>query len=216
MSSHDQTIIDELNRSLDRIEKTAPMIGSYSRIEPRIIAQHQGGKNFRFIVFHIESQVWFDNSNIDASLLEFQQRRFLRPNDVAFDVGCNTGFVTTWLALELTQGHVHSFDPYPWNAVATRANAAINHCTNVTVHDVGLGLRDDSFLVPANSSRTYNTERYENVPVIEIKVRNPEHYAHFRPNFMKIDIEGAEHELSMTGLPNYRALREGTSRFTHP
>jgi FkbM family methyltransferase len=189
-----QAVLDELSRSLDEIEKSWPMTGSYQRIDPYIVPLMQANQRFELIVYHIESKLWFDKSWCDYPQLEVLNRGFIRPGSVAFDLGCNSGSITLPMASQVgPTGHVHAFDPYPWNAAATRASAKLNRLTNVTAHAVGLSNRTHSIRVAANDSRIYAESAAESAQALDI--RHIGEYMHLRPSFLKIDIEGAEHEL---------------------
>ena len=121
---------------------------------------------------------------------------FVRQDDIVFDLGCNTGFLTTWFALQASAGHVHAFDPFLWNAAATRLQAKLNGLTNVTVHAVGIGPTRKEIKVPIHSSSTVGKKLSESdASAIKIQIEPLRTYYNAKPTFIKIDIEGAEHEL---------------------
>ena len=71
-------------------------------------------------------------------------RGLIRPGSVAFDLGCNSGSITMPMAVQAgPEGRVHAFDPYPWNAAATRASARLNRLDNVIVHAADPPQRND-------------------------------------------------------------------------
>ncbi|WP_398471785.1 FkbM family methyltransferase [Tardiphaga sp.] len=192
-----QKIIDRLSRTLDEIEKTWPMTGSYERIDPYIVPMMQGAR-FDFIIYHKESRSWFDQVYHDFIVGELVRRQLVKPGMVAFDLGCNSGALTAPLAmLAGPTGHVHSFDPYPWNAAATLANAHINYFDNVTAHAVGLSNKSFEINVSPNDSRIYAASEATNSQRLIIK--DIREYMHLKPQFLKVDIEGAEHELFDVG-----------------
>ena len=122
-----QCIVDQLQRDLDEIEKAWPMTGSYERIDPYVIPLLQGDAWFEFIVYHRESMLWFDKSYYDVVVAGTVASKLIRTGSVAFDLGCNSGSITLPMAmLAGPEGHVHAFDPYPWNAAATRASSHLN------------------------------------------------------------------------------------------
>jgi FkbM family methyltransferase len=205
----DRPIIDQLSWDLDEIEKRSKMLGSYTRIDPEIIEQTHAGINFRFIIYHIESQLWFGQRFSDRSLDPVVKGSLLRPNDVVFDLGCNSGFYTTWFALKALRGHVYAFDPYPWNVAATKANAAINGCANVTAFAVGLGKDNRTIKADMRESKTFNAPEGAEGYEIDLKVDEPTAYLKYNPTFLKIDIEGAEHELADTALLSHQSVQRG-------
>jgi FkbM family methyltransferase len=192
MDTRARDIVDRLQRQLDEIEKTTPMTVNYARIEPEIVHRTDGGREFDFIIYHHESELWYRNGS-EASLDVIE----VRPDDRIFDIGCNSGLYTTWFGLFAPQGKVVAFDPFPWNAAATRANAELNGLTNVTVHEVGLGAKDTTIRVHINTASIYHRANGG----ISLKIERPDRYlAETRPTFIKMDIEGAERELARTDL----------------
>ena len=110
MKANDRHFIDEFSRELDEIEKTSPMKGGYERIEPEIHEFEQGGHRFRILNFHVESRNWWKPGMVEWSLSTMKNANFVRQDDIVFDLGCNTGFLTTWFALQASAGHVHAFE----------------------------------------------------------------------------------------------------------
>jgi FkbM family methyltransferase len=189
-----QTIIDQLQRELDIIEKTWPMTSNYARLDPYIVPYIQDKKHFELIIYHFESCSWFDAAPTDFIITQTSTSKLVGPKDVVFDIGCNAGAVTVPLAAMCADGgHVHAFDPYPWNAVSTRCNARLNGLTNVTAHAVGLSNRDSTIAVNPNDARIFEKSSEANAQTLVI--HDIRRYAHLAPSFLKIDIEGSEHDL---------------------
>jgi FkbM family methyltransferase len=189
-----QTVIDNLARRLDAIEATWPMTGSYTRIDPYVVPHMQANQWFEMIVSHEESKAWFDKSWTDYAQLTALQKGFIKPGSVAFDLGCNSGAITLPMAAQAgPSDHVHAFDPHPWNAAATQAQAQLNQLFNVTVHAVGVSNRSHTISVQPNDSRTYESSRGPSAQTLDI--RHISAYMTARPTFLKIDTEGAEHDI---------------------
>jgi FkbM family methyltransferase len=187
-------IIDDLKRALDEIEKTWPMTGSYERIDPYIIPFLRGRERFELIIYHIESKLWYDNYQTSFIMDTIADQALITPGDVAFDLGSNAGSVTLLMAKHCgPDGHVHAFDPYPWNAAATQANARFNYLDNVTAHPVGLSNRSCKINVRPNDSRSYESSDDVNSQTLDIRAIND--FMHLKPAFLKFDIEGAEYDV---------------------
>ncbi len=187
-------IIDDLQRSLDEIEKTWPMTGSYQRIEPYISPLFRANEWFEIIIYHVESKAWFDNYQNDFIMNSLADKELVVPGDVAFDLGSNAGAITLLLAkLCGPTGHVYAFDPYPWNTVATKSNALINHFDNVTAYPVGVSNRNHQISVSPNDSRSYESSDANGCQVLNIRAIND--FMPLKPTFLKIDIEGAEYDI---------------------
>lgn len=210
-----QRIIDSLNYDLDEIEKHWPMTGSYERVDPYIIPFIRGREYFEFMVYHIESKLWFDNFQHDYIMDSMADKKLIVPGDVVFDLGSNSGAVSLIMAkLCGDEGSLHAFDPYPWNASATRHNARLNYLSNVTAHAVGVSNRSYQISVSPNDSRIYESSPETNAQVLEIEAINK--FMHLRPTFLKIDIEGAEHDVFEGQTPDvFASVRSFVLEF-HP
>ena len=204
--THDQRTIDQLQRDLDAIEKRTPMIDNYARIDPEIIETEQAGTKFRFIIYHRESKAWFGQTNRDAAVEG--AAKVIRDDEVVFDLGCNSGYHTAWFAVRCAKGRVYSFDPYPWNAAATRAQAVLNRCSNVTVYPIGIGESDRSIEVDQTSSKTFNAELRPDHRML-IEVQKPDYFRDHNPTFLKIDIEGAEQEIARSTILSWPSVKRG-------
>jgi len=210
-----QKIIDSLQRELDLIEKAWPMTANYQRIDPFITPYIQGGNYFELIIYHVESQSWFDAAHPDVILNQMSAANIIRPDEIAFDLGCNAGAVTVPMAAMCAQGgHVHAFDPYPWNAAATRHNAWLNNLDNVTAYAVGISNRDYEISVNPNDARVF--EQDVSAGAQTLVIHDFRRYAHLGPTFLKLDIEGSEHDLFMDRDPGpFRSVEKFVLEF-HP
>jgi FkbM family methyltransferase len=189
-----QKIIDDLQRDLDEIERTWPMINSYKRREPYIVPALLGNHYFEVIIYHEESRQWFDKVGPDFIMDRIHERHCIQPGDVVFDLGSNAGVITLLMAsMAGESGRVHAFDPFPWNAAATKHNARLNYLSNVIAHPVGLSNRRYTINVDPYESRIY--EASTQVGAQTLSIESIGEYMHLKPAFIKIDIEGSEYEL---------------------
>jgi hypothetical protein len=201
-----QQFIDRFQRELDEIERVAPMRGSYERIRPYIVDHSVGGEQYEFIVYHKESESWFGAGTFDWSLQFYHDHQFVRPGDVAFDIGSNSGAIATYLGLKVgPRGRVVAFDPFPWNALATHYNARLNHLDNVWAYAIGIGDTTFDLNLALDAARTLEggCRAGETIPARVVDIAD---FAHEQPTFMKIDIEGAEYELSRTDWGRFTRL----------
>jgi FkbM family methyltransferase len=189
-----QKILDDLSRDLDEIERTWPMTASYKRRDPYIIPLFKGFHYFELIIYHEESMLWFDRVQPDFIMDCIFDYKMIQPGDVAFDLGCNTGVITLIMArMAGENGKVHAFDPFPWNAAATKHNARLNYFDNVVAHPVGLSNRAYTIAVSPFDSRIYQASAQADAQTLRIDPISD--YMHLKPTFLKIDIEGSEYEL---------------------
>jgi FkbM family methyltransferase len=129
-------------------------------------------------------------------------RRHVRPGMVVYDVGANIGFFSL-LAARFSESHgrVEAFEPVPGNSAAVRANAALNHLTNITVHQLAVSDHGGTaaFLVPgeqgwshlADRGRHPNAEHQIQVELISLDEEIGRGSLPV-PDIVKIDVEGSE------------------------
>lgn len=189
-------LLDELSRKLDEIERTVPMLYSYERIDPYIVEKNIAGVEFLFIVYHQESKIWFSDCKSDTILLKCQKNNLVTTGDVVFDLGCNSGFMTSWFAKKVgRRGQVHGFDPFPWNTAATYYSALVNGCRNVKVHTVGIAREGRKLRLPYCDCRIYENSAIPQNMCFDAVLAPLDDYSKHKPNLIKVDIEGAEREL---------------------
>jgi FkbM family methyltransferase len=117
-------------------------------------------------------------------------RQVVRPAMVAYDLGANAGFYTLALSrLVGASGRVFSFEPDARNAYLLRRHIDLNGLQNVTV--VQAAISNSTRLVPFSGWQVVQKSTYL-VPSVSldefIAAGNP------APDFVKMDIEGAEVE----------------------
>lgn len=195
-TSREQDVLDEFSSQLDIIEKKYPMLQSYKRIDPYVRKFDQGGLKFSMIIYHVESKAWFDNENVDLVLKNAGQYNLVRKGDTVFDLGCNSGFLSAWFSLQVgSKGKVLAFDPFPWNTLATRYSAKLNGMENVEAHTVGIAATHSSVRIPLVEAKIYENSAVHDSYCFHAELVPLDDFADYRPNFIKVDIEGAEREL---------------------
>lgn len=135
-------------------------------------------------------------------------KRFLRPGDVAVDVGANVGYFTCLMASIVgREGSVFSFEPGPGNLEKLRRNIEINAFNNVTVipKPAWSFERDTFFYLSADDSSgnaLWDPALWpENVKTqafserIKTKTTMVSKYAPHSLRLIKVDAEGAEEEI---------------------
>jgi FkbM family methyltransferase len=194
--SREQQILDEFSRELDLVETQVPMMHGYSRIDPYVIDVDQAGVQYQLIIYHTESKAWFDNDIKDAALVHSQDEALVQPGFTVFDLGCNSGFLTNWFAKRVgPTGKVLAFDPFPWNTLATLYSAKLNGFTNVQCHTLGIADTYRKIQIPFCDSKTYENAAVANDHTFTAKLVPLDEYKSLRPDFIKVDIEGAERDL---------------------
>lgn len=121
--------------------------------------------------------------------------RIIRPNQVVYDVGAHVGFYTLLFSrLVEPGGHVYSFEPLPTNLVYLQHHVDSNRLRNVSIVGSAVGSSDGSCWLTVVESQTAMAHvasagefRVEQITLDTFVSRG-----HPPPDFMKIDVEGAE------------------------
>ena len=120
----------------------------------------------------------------------------VRPGDTVWDVGANIGFVSVLSArLVGPEGHVVAFEPVPDNVKRVRAAIEVNHLTNLEL--VEAALFDEPGTMSLSLGATHTTgsiTRAEAGADLTVEVTTFDAVADRlgAPDFVKMDIEGAE------------------------
>ncbi|MEZ5276848.1 MAG: FkbM family methyltransferase [Opitutaceae bacterium] len=129
----------------------------------------------------------------------------LKAGDVFYDVGANLGFFSAIAARRIgPTGRTYAFEPVPENAGYVRENARINGFTNLETFELAVGAEPgfaDFFLAKWQGGSSLLED---SVPATEmagkcrVEVVTLDRFALAHglrpPNFVKIDVEGAEHQ----------------------
>ena len=124
----------------------------------------------------------------------------IRPGDVVYDVGANVGFYTLLASKLAGHGSVVSFEPLPRNLALLERHLRLNAVRNVRVLPIAVSSRSGT----ARFATSHNPAMGGLTATGEIEVTTASlddliaARAIARPSFMKIDVEGAEHDV-LTG-----------------
>jgi FkbM family methyltransferase len=125
----------------------------------------------------------------------------MRPEWVAMDIGMNFGFFACLLADRCSA--VHGFEPIPWLAERARANARLNGFSNLSVVESALSEKPGEAILhlPSDDDSNWGTSslmhRSSGQSTLSVRVDTIDNYVAAeclsRLDFLKIDVEGAEH-----------------------
>lgn len=130
---------------------------------------------------------------------EFHKQRvfseMVKPDRVVYDVGANVGFYTILASVLVgPRGRVISFEPLPRNLAYLRGHVALNRCSNVTVVEAAVGEASGPGLfkeVPNPSAGHIVVD--EGFPIQVVSLDDLVARGTVPPpDYMKIDVEGAE------------------------
>jgi FkbM family methyltransferase len=142
-------------------------------------------------------------NNFETTEIEFV-RQSLQPGNVFLDVGANAGAYTIIAAKEVgTTGHVYAFEPGVRELSLLRHNIAINNLTNVTVIEKAVSNYKGTTKFAISQDGAMNSLAETNHPqqkiaewqTVEIISLDDfvEDFGVQKLDFIKIDVEGAEH-----------------------
>lgn len=141
---------------------------------------------------------WFHVYELEETELV---KTLVRPGMTVFDIGANLGYYTLlFSALVGKRGRVVAFEPSPANLLLLRRNVAANSAANVAVlesavadreGEVTLALSPDNF-GGHSIGEIVNLAHAESVGVACTTVDATATRLDIRPDFIKMDIEGAE------------------------
>jgi FkbM family methyltransferase len=129
-----------------------------------------------------------------------KQRQFqkaIQPGDVVYDVGANAGFYSLLASVVVGEkGHAYAFEPLPGNVLDLRKHMELNRISNCTVMEAAVSLSDGERLFDTSVDRytahlsASGSIHVRTVALDTLAIRNEIR----PPDFMKIDIEGAEYD----------------------
>lgn len=133
-------------------------------------------------------------SKRDVAILE----QVIKPGDIVFDIGAHVGYITLLASHLVATGRVLAFEPSPLNLAYLTRHIRINHLTNVEVFPIAIGLREGQSSFDMTGFGTgrgrLSADTANDQPQVQVNALD-ELYDQGRlpdPNFIKMDIEGAE------------------------
>jgi FkbM family methyltransferase len=153
------------------------------------------GKNY----WHL----YLNRNEMDAYL-----GKALKSGDVVLDIGGSVGAYTVPIAKFVgASGSVHVFEPEPESLLALKRNVALNALTNCVIHEFAVGSNDGSvtfFIRPEKDTHSIFEKSLAVSPTgrldqLEVPIRSVDSMVREGaiplPNFVKVDVEGAELEV---------------------
>ena len=134
----------------------------------------------------------------------------VREGMVAFDLGANIGYVTLQLAERVgSKGRVYAVEPSPENFTILSRNIELNHYSDrVVLYETAISNRNGTsqFYISKSSNLHGLNPSSHTTQSVEVVVQTGDKFFSDKPspNFIKMDIEGAEVE----ALEGMRETRE--------
>jgi FkbM family methyltransferase len=164
-------------------------------------------------VFELEPGQFLDRKIVENGLFEERFLEFMRsiltPQSVVVDIGANIGNHALYLARKCRS--VHCFEPNPSALRRLYKNIELNRAVNVTVHEFGLGERDEVAAFYENTSDNLAASGFveRDGRRSDLPLRNADQAISelnlTRLDFIKIDVEGMEESV-------FRGLQQTIAR----
>jgi FkbM family methyltransferase len=163
---------------------------------PKIIEREIAGEQIRFLIGDLFGEAAYGLEHTAWPEIDWIKKHCVRPGDTVLDCGANHGFLTVLFAKWVgPTGTVHAFEPSAHNMAILKENLRLNSVSNVVCHQVAVGGTDGtvSISLHPNASIVLNTETDQSLEKVSL-VRLDDVLKAETPNFVKLDIEGFEHE----------------------
>jgi len=165
-----------------------------TEFRPYIKDKDVEGVRFKFWIGDEQGRDWYDLRCTDPTWPEmgFIKQHMISRGDVVLECGahhgCTTILLSRWVGSE---GHVVAFEPSESNCRIMKKNLRLNRIRNVTVERKAVGAsRGTVSINEASNSRVLTSRKGASVSLARL-----DDYAHLRPTFLKIDVEGFEIEV---------------------
>ena len=124
----------------------------------------------------------------------YAYKLFIKDKDVVFDVGANTGMHSYFFSRSFKETKVYAFEPLPVNADYIKDAISLNKIKNIELINAAVGAKPGEiyFNTAANNSQGFITEQQSD---LKVKLQSLDNFIETRqvyPNFIKVDVEGAE------------------------
>ncbi|OAB80063.1 FkbM family methyltransferase [Cochleicola gelatinilyticus] len=130
----------------------------------------------------------------------------IHPESTVLDIGAHLGYFTCIAGKLASKGKVHAFEVDPKCIQLINKNIAINSLNSITVHNVGVSDREEIVriqkLEKPNPGLIINSKSTANfIEISSITIDDFLSQHKLTPNFIKIDVEGAEEKV-LRGMEN--------------
>jgi FkbM family methyltransferase len=152
----------------------------------------------------LRGQRWIADSSTNGCWVGTYEREsqrvfveYVRPGDVVLDIGANVGFFTLLAAKLVREGFVYAFEPLPRNLDYLRRHLEMNRVRNAEV--LPLAVAASSGTARFNVAESPAMGGLAEGGGLEVATETLDRLVGGgrvrRPDFLKIDVEGAEHDV---------------------
>ncbi len=160
-------------------------------IAPYLVTKYQDAGEVTLFIANREGAAWYDQIEL-SDLAYCRALGLIRRGDTVFDCGANQGLTGIVSSLCVgPDGRVMCFEPFPRNAELIRINCLLNGITNIQVVEQGVADYVGE-VIASITSQSIHSASSDAVDTLKVSITRLDEYANLKPNFIKIDIEGAE------------------------
>ena len=163
---------------------------------PTIIDREIAGERIRFLLGDLFGEAAYGLEHTEWPELNWIKEHCIKPGDVVIDCGANHGFSTVLFAKWVgPAGRVYAFEPSSHNMALLKENLRLNGITNVICHQVAVGAASGTVSISShpNASVVLDARADHSLEKVSL-VRLDDVLEGETPNFLKLDVEGFEHE----------------------
>lgn len=172
--------------------KTNRFLAMQSFIKPFLVMR-EGKRRFPMLIGTPNAISWYALDPYHG-IETYEDSGWVRPGDVSLDCGAHAGQMSAFFGLVGGKsGKVIAFDPFPQNYLQVEAQGRLNGLENLVSARAGVGPAAKTISLSNLHQKTTDTSRSEiQGENIDVRIVPLDDYIDLRPNFIKLDVEGAE------------------------
>jgi FkbM family methyltransferase len=129
---------------------------------------------------------------------EYYQPQIKGDIKVIYDCGANIGFATIFFKILFPEAKILCFEPNPKTFQSLERNIKINNFDNVILHQIALskeeGMLDLFFTDDVSVTASIDSGRSDFDQIVSVPTKRLSDFmANYKPDLIKMDVEGAEH-----------------------
>ena len=163
---------------------------------PSVIEREIAGERMRFLIGDLFGEGAYGPHHTQWPEIDWIKQRCVKSGDVVLDCGANHGFLTILFAKWVgSSGRVHAFEPSAHNMAILQENLRLNSIGNVVCHQVAVGVIEGTARITTHPNASVVLDSDKNASAEEVRVVRLDDVVDLGiPNFVKLDVEGFEHQ----------------------
>ena len=159
--------------------------------KPYVREVRVGDVCFRFLIADRTGLAWYSGEEQEPSPEYRFTKGMLKPGDRVLEVGAHHGFFTLLLSRWVGKdGKIMAVEALPANCDILRENIRINSVSNVCVENKAVSDRNGPVMIRGGSNSSVVSRGWD--AAFKVEGVRLDDYAEFKPDMIKIDVEGFE------------------------